>query len=248
MRATVDVRGPRFAAAVTCAVLALALGTQSTVLLAAQVAVFAVTAIGGVRWSPYGNLFRWLRDRRGWGPPPAVEPAAGPRFSQILGGLFSGAGLVAVLAGAPTAGWALVLAVVALSGLLAASGFCVGCELHALARRLRSLGSGTAAERIGEDVRGTLRLAPDERALLLFTAPSCGSCVQARSVCEAVAADRDDVVVRAIDVADQVDLARDYGVLRAPTVLVANGDGWIAGRFGGVPRPEMLAKLMDASP
>ena len=132
----IDVRGPRFSAAITFVVLALAFALRSPVLLAVQVVVFAVAALAGLRWSPYGNLFRFLKRRLDWGPPPATEPEAGPRFSQLMGLLFSGGGLIAITAGAVGLGWGLVLVVVALSGLLAATGICVGCEVHALGRRL----------------------------------------------------------------------------------------------------------------
>ena len=132
----IDVRGPRFSAAITFVVLALAFALRSPVLLAVQVAVFAVAALAGLRWSPYGNIFRFLKRRLDWGPPPATEPEAGPRFSQLMGLLFSGGGLLAIALGASGLGWGLVLVVVALSGLLAATGICVGCEVHALGRRL----------------------------------------------------------------------------------------------------------------
>ncbi|HUH06887.1 MAG TPA: DUF4395 domain-containing protein [Egibacteraceae bacterium] len=132
----IDVRGPRFSAALTFVVLSVAYLTESLWILAFQVAVFAVAALAGLRWSPYGNLFRLLKRRLDWGPPPATEPSAGPRFSQLMGLLFSGGGLVAILADQPTLGWALVLIVVGLSGLLAATGLCVGCHVHALGSRL----------------------------------------------------------------------------------------------------------------
>lgn len=142
----IDVRGPRFSAALTFTVLTAAFllrdaGAVGVALLGVQVAVFAVAAIAGLRWSPYGNVFRFLKRRLDLGPPPATEPEAGPRFSQLMGLLFSGAGLIAVLAGAVGTGWGLVLIVVALSGLLAATGLCVGCEVHAIGRRLLTRGS-----------------------------------------------------------------------------------------------------------
>ncbi|CAN5211797.1 DUF4395 domain-containing protein [soil metagenome] len=137
MTTAIDVRGPRFSAALTFAVLAIAYLTSTLWLVALQVAVFAVAALAGLRWSPYGNLFRLLKRRLDWGPPPATEPEAGPRFSQLMGLLFAGGGLVALLFGAATLGWSLVLVVVGLSGLLAATGLCVGCEVHALGARLR---------------------------------------------------------------------------------------------------------------
>lgn len=141
----IDIRGPRFSAAVTFVVLAAAYLLDAVVLLGFQVAVFAVAALAGLRWSPYGNLFRLLKRRLNLGPPPATESEAGPRFSQLMGLLFTGAGLALLLAGRPGPGWALVLVVVALSGLLAATGLCVGCEMYALGTRLRRTDTGGGA-------------------------------------------------------------------------------------------------------
>ena len=56
----VDPRGPRFAAWVTTAVLAVVLLTSSGWLLAAQAAVFALGAFVGLRYSPYTALYRTL--------------------------------------------------------------------------------------------------------------------------------------------------------------------------------------------
>jgi hypothetical protein len=139
----IDVRGPRFSAAITFVVLSVAFLLRSEVLLGFQVVVFAIAALAGLRWSPYGNVFRFLKRRLDLGAPPATEPEAGPRFSQLMGLLFTGGGLAAVLAGAAGLGWALVLVVVALSGLLAATGLCVGCEVYAVGQRVRTRG-GTA--------------------------------------------------------------------------------------------------------
>lgn len=140
----VDVRGPRVSAAITFVVLATAFLLSSTALLALQVGVFAIAAAAGLRWSPYAFVFRYLRRRLRWGPPPATEPESGPRFSQLCGLLFSGAGLIAVVGGATRLGWGLVLVVLTLSGLLASTGLCVGCEIHALGRRLRRRAGATA--------------------------------------------------------------------------------------------------------
>lgn len=142
----IDVRGPRFSAAVTFLLLAVAFLLQSWVLLAVQVAVFAIAAVAGLRWSPYGQVFRVLKRRLDLGPPPATEPEAGPRFSQLMGLIFTGAGLAAMLSGATALGWGLVLVVVVLSGLLAATGLCIGCEVYAIGRRLLGArGAGSQA-------------------------------------------------------------------------------------------------------
>ncbi|MGH3441578.1 MAG: DUF4395 domain-containing protein [Nitriliruptorales bacterium] len=140
----IDVRGPRFSAAITMVVLATAIviqGTVGTALLAWQVAVFAVASIAGLRWSPYGNVFRFLKRRLDLGPPPEVEPEGPPRFAQTCGLVFAGAGVVAILAGAELVGWILAGIVLALSALLALTGLCVGCELYLLGQRLRTRGT-----------------------------------------------------------------------------------------------------------
>ena len=130
----VDVRAPRFAAALTSAVLAVALLTGSGWLVAAQAGVFAVGAFAGLRRSPYGLLFRTLVAPR-LGPVREREPEAPPRFAQFVGLLFALVGAAGYLLGAPVlgavaTGFALVAAL-----LNAATGFCLGCELHLIARR-----------------------------------------------------------------------------------------------------------------
>lgn len=138
----IDVRGPRFSAAVTFVVLALAFLLQASWLVGFQVVMFAIATFAGLKYSPYGNLFRFVKGRFNLGPPRETESSAGPRFSQLMGLLFAGAGMVALLAGATTVGWGLVLVVVALSGLLALTGLCVGCQVHAVGQRLRGTTGG----------------------------------------------------------------------------------------------------------
>ena len=87
----IDPRGPRFGAVITTVVLAVVLLTGSAWLLAAQVAVFAVGALAGLRYAPYGLLYRYLIRPR-LGPPAHTEAEAPPRFAQAVGMVFAGAG------------------------------------------------------------------------------------------------------------------------------------------------------------
>jgi hypothetical protein len=131
---TVDVRGPRFAAWVTAVVLAVALLLGSGVLVAAQAVVFAVGAFAGLRYAPYGVLFRLLVAPR-LGPVREREPEAPPRFAQLVGLLFAVAGAAGYLLGAPVLG-AVATGMALVAALLnAATGFCLGCELYLIARR-----------------------------------------------------------------------------------------------------------------
>jgi hypothetical protein len=139
-RLLIDVRGPRFGAAITTVVLALALVVQGPVGLALvtwQWLAFAISAIAGLAWSPYGNLFRWAKRRFDLGPPPATEPEGPPRFAQACGLAVLTVALVAVVAGASAVAWAAVAVVLALSVLLATAGLCIGCELYVVGRRRR---------------------------------------------------------------------------------------------------------------
>ena len=131
---SVDVRGPRFVAGITSVVLAVALLTGSGWLVAAQAAVFAVGAFAGLRYAPYGVLFRVLVAPR-LGPVGEREPEAPPRFAQFVGLLFALVGAAGYLAGAPVVG-AVATGLALVAALLnATTGFCLGCELYLTVRR-----------------------------------------------------------------------------------------------------------------
>lgn len=131
----IDPRGPRFGAALTTVVLALVLLTGSVWLLAAQTVVFAIGALGGLHRSPYAALFRnFVRPRLA--PPSELEPAAPPRFAQAVGLGFGLVGTVALAAGATTVGLIAVGLALGAAFLNAAFGFCLGCEIYLLARRV----------------------------------------------------------------------------------------------------------------
>src|SRR4051795_2889042 len=130
----IDVRGPRFAARVTSVVLAVVLLTGSGWLAAAQALVFAVGAFAGLRYAPYGVLFRVLVAPR-LGPVREREPEAPPRFAQLVGLLFAVVGAAGYLLGSPVTG-AVATGLALVAALLnAATGFCLGCELYLIARR-----------------------------------------------------------------------------------------------------------------
>jgi hypothetical protein len=130
----VDVRGPRFAAGVTAVVLAVALLLGSGGLVAVQALVFAVGAFAGLRYAPFGVLFRLLVAPR-LGPVREREPEAPPRFAQVVGLLFAVVGAAGFVLGAPALG-AVATGLALVAALLnAVTGFCLGCELYLIARR-----------------------------------------------------------------------------------------------------------------
>ncbi|GHH08917.1 DUF4395 domain-containing protein [Streptomyces lanatus] len=131
----IDVRGPRFGAALTTVVLAVVLVTGSAWLLAWQTLAFALGAAGGVGRSPYGWLFRrviWPRI----GPPTEFEAPEPPRFAQAVGLVFAGLGLVGYAFGVDWLGLAATGAALAAAFLNAVFGYCLGCEMYLLVRRV----------------------------------------------------------------------------------------------------------------
>ena len=131
----IDARGPRFGAAVTTVVLAAVLITGSVWLLAWQTLAFALGAAGGVGRSPYGWLFRTaVRPRSG--PPTEFESPEPPRFAQAVGLAFAGLGLVGYGIGPEWLGLAATGAALAAAFLNATFGYCLGCELYLLVRRV----------------------------------------------------------------------------------------------------------------
>jgi hypothetical protein len=131
-----DVRAPRFAAAVTTLVIVAILITGSGWLALAQTVVFALGAISS-RLSPYSALFR-VAVRPRLGPAREFEPAEPVRFAQGLGLAFLTVATIALFTGATAVGFiAAALALVA-AFLNAAFGLCLGCEAYLLIRRLTS--------------------------------------------------------------------------------------------------------------
>ncbi|MEV6038207.1 DUF4395 domain-containing protein [Nonomuraea sp. NPDC051941] len=124
-----DPRALRFGAAITTLVLALVLVTGSAWLLAVQAMVFA---LGVVARSPYTMLFKALVKSA----PKETEDARPPRFAQAVGLVFAIAGLVGYLTGITPLALAATAAALLAAFLNAAFGFCLGCEMYLLIRRL----------------------------------------------------------------------------------------------------------------
>ncbi|MGW1668363.1 DUF4395 domain-containing protein [Streptomyces sp. NPDC002324] len=131
----IDVRGPRFGAAVTTVVLAFVLITGSVWLLAWQTFAFALGAAGGVGRSPYGWVFRTLLRPR-LGAPTEFEAPQPPRFAQAVGLVFAAVGLVGLTVGPAWLGLAATGAALAAAFLNAAFGYCLGCEMYLVVRRV----------------------------------------------------------------------------------------------------------------
>ena len=131
----IDPRGPRFGALITLVVFDVVLITGSVWLLAAQALVFAAGTAFGLRNSPYGLIYRWLVRPR-LGPPKELEPEAPPRFAQGVGLVISVIGVIGYGAGMTPLGMAAASAGIVAAFLNGIFGFCLGCEMYLLIRRI----------------------------------------------------------------------------------------------------------------
>ena len=138
----VDVRGPRFAAWVTTAVLLIALIVSAVsplaaaAILAVQAVIFAIGAVGGPRRHPYGKLFATLVAPR-LGPVKEREPVPPLKFAQLVGLIFAVSAVAGFVAGVPLVGVIATAFALVAAFLNAAFGICLGCQLYPLVARFR---------------------------------------------------------------------------------------------------------------
>ena len=133
---SIDARGPRVSAAITTVVLAIVLITGSGWLLFAQTLVFAIGALAGLRYAPYGLLYRYLVQPR-LGPPSRLEAEAPPRFAQGVGMVVAGIGVIGFALGATVAGMVFAALALAAAFLNAVFDLCLGCQMYLLIQRIR---------------------------------------------------------------------------------------------------------------
>lgn len=142
--AQVDVRGPRFAAWITTAVLLAVLvvsaisPSAAATLLAAQAVVFAIGALRGPRQHPYGLIFAKLVAPR-LSPVTEREPVPPLKFAQLVGFVFAVVGVAGFALGAPLLGVIATAFALFAAFLNAAFGICLGCQLYPLVHRVRRI-------------------------------------------------------------------------------------------------------------
>ena len=133
----IDARGPRFSAALTTIVLALALVTGSVWIAAFQGAVFAIGAIKGPQFTPYAFIFRTLVKPR-LKSPLRTEDVRPPKFAQSIGRAFALVAIVGAATGTSVVFSVAVAAALAAAFLNAAFDFCLGCQIYLILFRIRN--------------------------------------------------------------------------------------------------------------
>ena len=133
----IDARGPRFSAALTTVVLAIALVTGSIWVAAFQAIVFAIGAFKGPQFTPYAFIYRTLIKPR-LKSPLRTEDVRPPKFAQSIGLAFAVVAVAGAATGASVVFTVAVAAALAAAFLNAAFDFCLGCQIYLLLARLRS--------------------------------------------------------------------------------------------------------------
>ena len=132
----IDARGPRFSAAITTVVLAVALATSNIWLIVAQAIVFAIGAFRGPQFTPYSAIFKKLVKPR-LKSSVVTEDVRPPQFAQRVGLAFALTAIAGSLAGIPAIFTLATSFALAAAFLNAAFNYCLGCEMYLAILRLR---------------------------------------------------------------------------------------------------------------
>jgi hypothetical protein len=133
----IDARGPRFSAALTTVVLAIALVTGSVWVATFQAVVFAIGAFKGPQFTPYALIYRTIIKPR-LNSPLRTEDVRPPKFAQLIGLAFALVAVIGAVAGSSVVFSIAIAAALAAAFLNAAFDFCLGCQVYLLLARLRS--------------------------------------------------------------------------------------------------------------
>ena len=101
-----------------------------------------------------------------------------------------------------------------------------------------------AVVQITKDNFKPLVLESPKPVLLDFWAVWCGPCKMIAPIVEAIAEEREDIVVGKVNVDDEMELAASFGITSIPTVVLVK-DGKVAATSVGYRPKADLEKMLD---
>ena len=138
----IDRNGHRWGAAISAVVLVIGYVLDVRVIVPLMAVVLGIGTFMGLRYSPLGATYRFIKKTLNLSIPVVPEDEPPPRFAQLMGFLFLVVGTIGFyVLDNSVVGWTFGIIVAALQTLLGATGICVGCEVYLIGKRLTARGA-----------------------------------------------------------------------------------------------------------